>query len=123
MDEEPAHRLGTAYSSRLRYTLILTRYKQQSVWGSREKIEKAAIIPYPCQGIVKRLTRVHTRRIVVKKHDVLALLREMPDDIDTDDLMYRLYLRQKLQAAEAAAETGDIIPHDEVVRRSDEWLQ
>jgi len=59
----------------------------------------------------------------VKKNDVLALLREMPEDIDTDDLMYRLYLRQKLEAAEAAAETGDIISHDEVVRRSDEWLQ
>ena len=59
----------------------------------------------------------------MKKNDVLALLREMPDDIDTDDLMYRLYLRQKLEAAEAAAEIGDVIPHDEVVRRSDEWLQ
>ena len=59
----------------------------------------------------------------MKKNDVLALLREMPEDIDTDDLMYRLYLRQKLEAAEAAAETGDIIPHDEVVRRSDAWLQ
>jgi hypothetical protein len=59
---------------------------------------------------------------VVKKNDVLALLREMPDDIDTDDLMYRLYLRQKIEAAEAAAETGDMIPQDEVVRRSDAWL-
>ena len=58
----------------------------------------------------------------MKKHDVLALLREMPEDIDTDDLMYRLSLRQKLEAAEAAAEAGDIIPHDAVVRRSDEWL-
>ena len=54
----------------------------------------------------------------MKKNDVLALLREMPDDIDTDDLMYRLYLRQKLEAAEAAAETGDVIPHDAVIRRS-----
>ena len=59
----------------------------------------------------------------MKKSDVLALLREMPDDIDTDDLMYRLFMRQKLEAAEAAAATGDIISHDEVMRRSDEWLQ
>ena len=59
----------------------------------------------------------------MKKNDVLALLREMPDDIDTDDLMYRLYLRQKIEVAEAAAETGDMIPHEEVVRRSDAWLQ
>ena len=59
----------------------------------------------------------------MKKSDILALLHEMPDDIDTDDLMYRLYLRQKIEVAEAAAEAGDVIPHDEVVRRSDAWLQ
>jgi hypothetical protein len=29
----------------------------------------------------------------MKKNDVLVLLRELPDDIDTEDLMYRLYLR------------------------------
>jgi len=80
------------------------------------------LLPVP-DGIIRRLTRVHTRRIAVKKSDVLALLREMPDDIDTDDLMYRLFMRQKLEAAEAAAATGDIISHDEVMRRSDEWLQ
>jgi hypothetical protein len=59
----------------------------------------------------------------MKKNDVLALLREMPDDIDTDDVLYRLYLRQKLEAAEAAAETGDVISHEEVIRRSEAWLQ
>ena len=59
----------------------------------------------------------------MKKNDVLALLREMPDDIDTDDLIYRLYLQQKLAAAAAAAAVGDAIPHDEVVRQSDEWLK
>ncbi len=58
----------------------------------------------------------------MKKDDVLALLRDMPEDIDTDDLLYRLSLRQKLEAAEAAAEAWDVIPHDEVVRQSDKWL-
>ena len=29
-----------------------------------------------------------TRSIVVQKDDVLALLREMPEGIDPDDLMY-----------------------------------
>jgi hypothetical protein len=60
---------------------------------------------------------------MMKKHDVLELLREMPDDLDADDLMYRLYLKQKLETAEAAAAAGDILPHDEVVRQSDAWLQ
>ncbi len=59
----------------------------------------------------------------MKKNDVLELLQEMPDDIDADELMYRLYLKQKLESAEAAAAAGDIIPHDEVVRQSDAWLK
>ena len=59
----------------------------------------------------------------MKKHDVLALLHEMPDDIDTDDLMYRLYLRHKIEVAEDAAEAGDVMSQDEVMRRSDAWLQ
>ena len=59
----------------------------------------------------------------MKKDDVIELLREMPEDIDADELIYRLYLKQKLETAEAAAEAGDIIPHDEVVRQSDTWLK
>lgn len=60
---------------------------------------------------------------MMKKDDVIELLREMPEDIDADELIYRLYLKQKLETAEAAAEAGDIIPHDEVVRQSDTWLK
>jgi hypothetical protein len=59
----------------------------------------------------------------VKKHDVLDLLQEMPEEVDVDDLIHRLYLKQKLEAAEDAAEAGDLIPHDEAVRRSGEWLK
>ena len=59
----------------------------------------------------------------MKKSDVLELLREMPDEIDADELMYRLYLKQKLESAEAAAAAGDIMPHDEVMRQSDAWLK
>ena len=59
----------------------------------------------------------------MKKNDILELLQEMPDEIDADELMYRLYLKQKLESAEAAAATGDIMPHDEVVRQSDAWLK
>jgi hypothetical protein len=67
--------------------------------------------------------KVFHRRTGVKKKEVLELLHEMPDDIDVDDLIYRLYLKQKLDAAEVAAEAGHIISHEEVVRRSDEWLK
>ena len=59
----------------------------------------------------------------MKKEVILELLRDMPQDIDADELMYRLYLRQKLEASEAAVEVGNVLSHEEVVRRSEEWLK
>lgn len=59
----------------------------------------------------------------MKKTDVLDLLREMPDEIDADDLIYKLYLKQKLHSAEKAAADGDTATHDDVVKLSDEWLK
>ncbi len=59
----------------------------------------------------------------MKKTDVLDLLRDMPEEIDADELIYRLYLRQKLEASESAVDSGNVLSHEEVVRRSEEWLK
>lgn len=59
----------------------------------------------------------------MKKDAILQLLRDMPEEIDADELMYRLYLRQKLEASEAAVEAGEILSHEEVIQRSEEWLK
>ena len=57
-----------------------------------------------------------------KKHDVLALLHAIPDDIDPDDVMSRLSLRHKIEVAAEAVEAGDVVSHAEVMRRHDAWL-
>ena len=59
----------------------------------------------------------------MKKNEILELLRDMPQDIDADEFMYRLYLRQKLEASEAAVEVENVLSHGEVVQRSEEWLK
>ena len=59
----------------------------------------------------------------MKKNDILELLRDMPEEIDAEELIYRVYLRQKLEASEAAVKAGKVFSHDEVVRRSEEWLK
>ena len=59
----------------------------------------------------------------MKKNDILELLRAMPEEIDADELIYRVYLRQKLEASEVAVEAGKIFSSEEVVRRSEEWLK
>lgn len=59
----------------------------------------------------------------MKKREVLQLVQEMPEEIDPDDLMYRLYMMQKVEAGEQAAARGHALSHEEAVRLSDEWLK
>ena len=57
----------------------------------------------------------------VKKSDVLELVSGVPEEIDLDDLLYRLYLKLELELSEAAVAAGDVLSHEEVVRLSGEW--
>lgn len=57
----------------------------------------------------------------MNKRDVLRLLEGTPEEIDVEELHYRLYVLQKLEAAEADIQAGRVTPHDEVIRRSREW--
>lgn len=59
----------------------------------------------------------------MKKGDVLEVIQAMPDDIDIDGLVYRLQLRQKLDAAERAFREGRVLTHDELVLWSRTWFR
>ncbi|MFO7907300.1 MAG: hypothetical protein ACQESR_01450 [Planctomycetota bacterium] len=41
----------------------------------------------------------------------------LPEDTTWDEVIYRLYVRQKIEAGLADAEAGNLIPTDEVRRR------
>lgn len=58
----------------------------------------------------------------MKKSDVLHLLQAMPDHFDADELMDRLYVIRQIEASEVDIAAGDVIPHEEVVRITDEWI-
>ena len=60
----------------------------------------------------------------MQKKDVLALLEHYPEgEIDPEELIRELYLKVKLEHAEAEIDRGETIPHDEVVRQSEQWFQ
>jgi len=59
--------------------------------------------------------------MTIAKQQVLELLKELPDEVDIDDIMYRLYLRQKLDAAEKDVSEGAVISHEEVVKETSKW--
>ncbi len=36
--------------------------------------------------------------MLIAKQQILRLIKDLPDKVDIDEVMYRLYLRQKLEA-------------------------
>ena len=59
--------------------------------------------------------------VTVTKSEVLDLVKELPDDIDIEDLIYRLYLREKLAAAEADITVGRTVSVAEARSQAASW--
>lgn len=59
----------------------------------------------------------------MKKREVQDLLDRMPDEIDAEQLIYTLYLKHKLERAEADNAAGRLTPHADVERLMAEWLK
>ena len=57
------------------------------------------------------------------KQVVIQVLESLPDDCSLEDVQYELYLRQKVAEGEHAADLGETVPHDEVMREAREWLR
>jgi len=51
------------------------------------------------------------------KEEAIRLIDHMPDQSTLNDIMYELYVKQKIQVGLQAAKEGRTIPHDEVKRR------
>ncbi|MGE3298260.1 MAG: hypothetical protein AB7I68_13050 [Porticoccaceae bacterium] len=51
------------------------------------------------------------------KEEAKKLIDQLPDQATLNDIMYELYVRQKIAAGLLAAKEGRTIPHEEVKRR------
>ncbi|MDP2898320.1 MAG: hypothetical protein Q8Q12_17420 [bacterium] len=52
---------------------------------------------------------------------MLKLVRHMPDEIDIEELIYQLYIREKLALAEADIAAGRTFSTEEVRAQAAEW--
>ena len=65
----------------------------------------------------------YSSSVQATKQRVKDLLDRLPDDCTIEDVVYHLYVIQKVEAGLADVETGRLIPHDvvaEELRRK--WL-
>ncbi|HEY2295046.1 MAG TPA: hypothetical protein VGM86_30450 [Thermoanaerobaculia bacterium] len=51
------------------------------------------------------------------KEDARQLVESLPDHATWDDLMYEMYVRQKIALGIQAADEGRVVPHEEVKKR------
>ncbi len=59
--------------------------------------------------------------MTIRKDEVLEILRQMPDEVDVEELIYRLYLLEKLAAAEADIAAGRTLSAEEVKAQTASW--
>ncbi len=55
------------------------------------------------------------------KQRVIELIKGLPDDCTLEDILYHLYVREKIEGGIRAVQEGRTIPHKEVERKTREW--
>ncbi len=55
------------------------------------------------------------------KQEALETIGKLPDDTDMDEIMYRLYVLDKIRKGQEAADQGKTITSEELKREIDTW--
>lgn len=64
---------------------------------------------------------VVVRPMTIAKAEVLDLVRALPEQVDVEELIYRLYLREKLAAAEDDIASGRTLSIQQVREAASSW--
>ena len=60
----------------------------------------------------------------ITKAKLETFLVDLPEQVDVEEVMYRLYLLEKIEAGEADIAEGRVLSHDEAVQRlTRKWRQ
>ncbi len=57
------------------------------------------------------------------KHEVIAMVKSLPDNCSIEDIQYHLYVREKVLNGIKAIKRGDFISQEEMERESARWLK
>lgn len=55
------------------------------------------------------------------KQEALNTIAQLPDDADMEEIMYRLYVLDKIQKGQEAVKQGKTISSEELQREIDTW--
>jgi predicted transcriptional regulator len=55
------------------------------------------------------------------KQEALETIGKLPEDADMDEIMYRLYVLDKIRKGQEAVEQGQTVTSEELKREIDSW--
>ena len=56
------------------------------------------------------------------KQEVINLISRLPDEVELDEIIYRLYLLDKIRKGREAIKRGDVINIDDLTKEMELWL-
>ncbi|WP_068783343.1 hypothetical protein [Paenibacillus phocaensis] len=56
------------------------------------------------------------------KGKVIKLIQELPEDATMEDILYKLYVRAKIEEGLNELNEGQGIPHNEAMEKISKWL-
>jgi predicted transcriptional regulator len=62
------------------------------------------------------------RPMKIDKQELHRIVEDLPEPIEMDEVLYRLYLREKLDAAEEDVREGRLVSHEDVVAETSKWF-
>ena len=55
------------------------------------------------------------------KQEALNAIGQLPDDVDMDEIMYRLYVVDKIRKGQQAIEDEQTISHEDIKKEIEKW--
>lgn len=55
------------------------------------------------------------------KQEALEAIARLPDNVDMEEIMYRLYVLENIRRGQEDAEKGNTTPADQVLRNIQSW--
>ena len=61
--------------------------------------------------------------MATEKENIMQLIKELPDDVTLDDIMYHLYVKQKILRGLEDIKQGKLHNHEDVKKLARTWLK
>ncbi len=58
----------------------------------------------------------------IAKQELMKLVESLPEQVEIEEILYRLYLREKLEAAEEDVREGRLVSHEDIVAENERWF-